>query len=82
MLVALGPIPAAWVGRLSRLGPLSYGIYLSHLLFIKVLEAAATKLQWAVSWQLDAAIFAGSTVLSTLLAWALVQRRCTRWLAA
>lgn len=80
MIAALGPMPGAWMGRLTRLGPLAYGIYFSHLLWIKVFEAAAARLGWDVCWQLDLASFAASAVLSTLLAWALSRWRWTRWL--
>ncbi len=80
MILALGPLPAAWVGQLARLGPLAYGIYFGHLLVIKCFEAVATKVGWGVSWPLDVTIFIGSVVLSTLLAGAMSQWRGTRWL--
>ncbi len=81
MLVALAPGSNRWLLSAARLGPLAYGIYLSHLLFIKVLEAVAAKLGLGISWQLDICVFLASAVLSTLLAWWLSRWRPTRWLA-
>ena len=43
MLVALWPRSTPWMARLAKLGPLAYGIYLSHLLFIKILESLAAR---------------------------------------
>lgn len=80
MVLALGPSVGGWAARLSVLGPLAYGIYLSHLLFIKVFESLAAKLGVGICWQLDLSVFAAAAVLSTLLAWALSLRRSTRWL--
>lgn len=82
MLLALGPSVGGWAARLSVFGPLAYGIYLSHLLFIKVFESLAAKLGSPVTWQSDVAIFAVTCLLSTMLAWALSRHRATRWLAA
>ncbi len=81
MLVALTPGSNRWLSSAAQLGPLAYGIYLSHLLFIKILEAAAAKLGLGVMWQLDVCVFLTSAVLSTLLAWWLSRWRPTRWLA-
>lgn len=80
MLVALGPIPGRWVKAVASLGPLAYGIYFSHLLFIKVFEAAAAHLAAPHCWQLDVASFASSALLSTALAWGLSRWRWSRWL--
>jgi peptidoglycan/LPS O-acetylase OafA/YrhL len=82
MLLALGPSVGGWAARLSTFGPLAYGIYLSHLLFIKVFESLLAKLGRPVSWQTDAAVFAATCLLSTLLAWALSRHGATRWLVA
>jgi len=81
MLVALAPGSNRWLLSAARLGPLAYGIYLSHFLFIKILEAAAAKLGLDISWQLDVCVFLASAVPSTLLAWWLSRWRPTRWLA-
>ena len=43
-LVALAPWNSGLLAALGRFGPLAYGIYLSHLLFIKTAEAVLNKL--------------------------------------
>lgn len=82
MVVALATIDNPWIGRPAKLGPLAYGIYLSHLLFIKVFEALFAKSGVALTWQRDLAVFLASAICSTLLAWTLSKWRQTRWLVA
>ena len=82
LIFALGSFEGPWVRRAAKFGPLAYGIYLSHLLFIKVCEACATRLQWTESMALDLATFALAAGLSTALAWSLSKCRHTRWLVA
>jgi len=74
MLVALVPVRLPCIARLARLGPLAYGIYLSHMLFIKILEALAAYWGAHVTWQLDVGVFVAAAGLSTFLAWGL-----SRW---
>ncbi|HTU26668.1 MAG TPA: acyltransferase [Pirellulales bacterium] len=73
---------SAGLERIARLGSLAYGIYLSHLLFIKTLEAVLGKLHVAPSLASGWAIFVGAAAGSTLLAWLLGRWRATRWLTA
>ena len=82
MVLALGPSVTGWVARLGTFGPLAYGIYLSHLLVIKLLESLLAKLGAPICWELDFGVFVVSAALSTLLAWALSRRRWSRWLVA
>jgi surface polysaccharide O-acyltransferase-like enzyme len=82
LIAALQPMAPTSIGRWSKLGSLAYGIYLGHLLFIKVFESLAMKAHMPICWQLDAAVFVGAAVGSTWLAWALARHRFTRWLAA
>jgi peptidoglycan/LPS O-acetylase OafA/YrhL len=82
LIAALQPTAPSWVTKLGRFGSAAFGIYLAHLLVIKVCEAVATKLHWPISWQLDLATFAVAAVGSTWLAWELARHRRTRWLAA
>jgi peptidoglycan/LPS O-acetylase OafA/YrhL len=70
------------LGRIARLGPLAYGIYLSHLLFIKTLEAVGAKLHLPSSLLTSLFIFVLAVAGSTLLAWTLSRTRWTRWLTA
>ncbi|HEX3726032.1 MAG TPA: acyltransferase [Pirellulales bacterium] len=81
-LVALAPTSAAWLARLGKFGPQAYGIYLSHLLFIKVAESLLARLGMPLSWQVDIGVFVFAAIGSSLLAWSLAQTRYTRWLAA
>jgi surface polysaccharide O-acyltransferase-like enzyme len=82
LIAALQPSAPSWVTTLGRFGSAAFGIYLAHLLVIKVCESAATRLHWPISWQLDLATFAVAAVGSTWLAWILARHRRTRWLAA
>jgi peptidoglycan/LPS O-acetylase OafA/YrhL len=66
--------------RLARLGSLAYGIYLSHLLFIKVLHAVEAKLSVRETAAVMAGVFVLASIASTALAWALSRSRWTRWL--
>jgi surface polysaccharide O-acyltransferase-like enzyme len=82
MLVSLAPFQTTWAARFAKLGRLAYGIFLSHLLFIKVAEAVASKLRISAGWELDLGIFLFAALASTLLAWTLSQWSTTRWLVA
>ena len=75
-------LTTGWLRRLGTLGPLAYGIYLAHLLFIKVFEALTVKLGLAVTWELDVGVFLLAAAGSTWLAWGLSRRPSTRWLVA
>ena len=79
---ALGDWSGLWIERIARLGPLAYGIYLSHLLLIKTLEAIGPKLGLSPSLATSLAIFVLAAAGSTLLAWLLSRTRWTRWLTA
>ncbi len=81
-IVALAPWNARSLRQLAQFGPLAYGIYLSHLLFIKSAEAVFTKLGGGNSGLADVAVFAAAVVGSTALAWCLSQSGYTRWLVA
>jgi hypothetical protein len=78
----ISPIFATFLHRVAQLPPLAYGIYLSHLLPIKVCEACAAKLHLPVDGKLDLAVFLISVVASTALAWGLYKLRPLRWLVA
>lgn len=82
MMMVLAPLQANWAVRVAKLGGLAYGIYLSHLLLIKVAEAVAAKLKFSVTWELDLGVFLFAAIGSTLLAWTLSRWSATRWLAA
>lgn len=82
LIFALAPWQGHLIRRFASLGALAYGIYLSHLLFIKSCEAVATKLDLSVSVALDLTIFAVSLCGSVLLTWLLSKARPTRWLVA
>lgn len=80
MLMALAPLQAPWVARIAKLGGLAYGIYLSHLLLIKVAEAVAQKVDLAQNWELDLGVFLFAAVGSTFFAWILSRCSATKWL--
>ena len=82
LVFTLGDWTSPMLERIARLGPLAYGIYLSHLLFIKTLEAVQAKLHEPPSLTAALAIFILAAAGSTLLAWSLSRWRSTRWLTA
>jgi surface polysaccharide O-acyltransferase-like enzyme len=82
LLVALRPVEPPVLRRMAQFPALAYGIYFSHMLPIKVCEAFGKKLGFSESWRLDCAIFLGSAVAATVIAWMLYQSRWTRWLVA
>lgn len=82
LLFALGKWDGIGVRKLAQLGPLAYGIYLSHLLFIKSCESVFAKLRLPTTPTLDIAVFAIAAVGSTTLAWLLSRSTQTRWLVA
>jgi peptidoglycan/LPS O-acetylase OafA/YrhL len=65
---------------LSRLAPLAYGVYLAHLLFIKVGESLADRLQLPICPVADITLFLVAAIGSTCLAWGFARCRSTRWL--
>jgi surface polysaccharide O-acyltransferase-like enzyme len=82
LVFTLGDWSSPLLERVARLGPLAYGIYLSHLLFIKTLEAVQAKLHQPLSMAAALTIFILAAAGSTLLAWLLSRWRVTRWLTA
>jgi peptidoglycan/LPS O-acetylase OafA/YrhL len=64
------------------LGQLAYGIYCSHLLFIKIGESLAAKLHLQSTTGLDIALFLAAAILSSACAWWLARWRATHWLVA
>lgn len=82
VLVALAPWSTRLLSRIGQMGPKAYGIYLSHLLFIKSAEAVLNKLHVPATPSLDVGVFALAVVGSTALSWVLARFRATRWLVA
>jgi len=82
LLIALRPADSPWLRRVGQFPSLAYGIYLSHLLPIKMFDSLATWQGLSPSWQLDAAVFLASAAAATLIAFVLNQFRWTRWLVA
>jgi surface polysaccharide O-acyltransferase-like enzyme len=82
LLVALTPVDQRRFARFGRAGSLAFGIYLCHVLWIKIFQAAAMKAGLPISWQRDLGVFLLAATASTLLAWSLSRGRWTRWLIA
>ena len=81
LLLAAWPWHAPYAQRwLAPLARYAYGIYLSHLLALKVFEAALQRLGWPPTPALDLTTFVVTAVATTMLV-ALVDRSSrTRWL--
>lgn len=80
LVVACGSSVPRGVRHLEPLAQFAYGIYLSHLLVIKVLEVGYKKLNCTSSWELDVATFMITACASTLLTFLLHRSRYSRWL--
>jgi surface polysaccharide O-acyltransferase-like enzyme len=81
LLVALLPVRGELMQRLAMLGRCSYGIFLSHLVFVEGLQAIAGRLSIRASWPLDLSVFVISCVAATVLTLLLRRSPKTRWLA-
>jgi surface polysaccharide O-acyltransferase-like enzyme len=68
--------------QLAGLGSLAFGIYLVHVLWLKVIETVAVKSGAPNAWPRDVAIFLAAALASTATAWLLSRRPATRWLVA
>ena len=79
VLIALMPLCSPLWERIGRLGRYSFGIYLSHVVFLRVIVLWADRYGWAPSLTLDVIsfviAFAGASVLSVLLH----KSKYTRW---
>lgn len=82
LVFALAPVSGRGFSLLAKAGTLALGIYLSQVLWIKIVQAVTIKAGFSVTWQRDVAVFLISAALSTLLAWGLSRCRWTAWLAA
>ena len=82
LIVALAPLEQPWCRRLARFGTLTYGIYLSHVLWLKVIEILAIKAGIPDALPRDAGIFLAAALASSVMAWLLGRRSATRWLVA
>lgn len=80
-IAAYGRWAPVWLPRvIGRLGRLSFGVYLVHVLFCEALQSVGKRLDMPETWWFDLAVFFSSSVGSLLLVWALRQFRVFRWL--
>lgn len=80
MLVALAPWRGAIVSKTASLGRLSYGMYLSHALFVEGTQTAFRVLGFAPSVAIDLTVFAVAIIGSASLAAALARSKRLSWL--
>jgi surface polysaccharide O-acyltransferase-like enzyme len=85
-LAGLGCLMVAFSPRqvtshfVREIGALAFGIYLAHVLWIKIFQTVATKAGFPLVWQRDVMVFLASAAASTLLVWAMSRSRWTRWM--
>ncbi len=72
--------PAARVPWINRLAPFAYGIYLAHLMVLKVAESLLQRLDWPASPTQDGLRYAVAICGALAIAWGLHLSRHTRWL--
>ena len=82
LLIALSHGSMPGIERLSHLGRLAFGIYLSHLMFVEGLQSAAARIGVPMAWWLDILVFFASTVAAVLTTWILSRFNWGRWLMA
>jgi surface polysaccharide O-acyltransferase-like enzyme len=80
LLVAFTWAPGPWMSWVAPQGANAFGMYCSHLLFVKVLESIFAKLRLPFSPWTDVTTMVVATLGSILVAWALSRRRATRWM--
>ena len=71
-----------WLEFVRKLGQISFGIYFSHLVFIKVAEVFAAKLDVSDSVQTTTALFVVVVISSVIFSLIANRIRATRWLVA
>jgi peptidoglycan/LPS O-acetylase OafA/YrhL len=74
------PVAPHWASRAKAWAELSFGVYLGHLLFIKIVEAVFGKLQVSSTVATDVATWAVAVVGATLLAYVCHRTSWARWL--
>ncbi len=79
LLIALLPIHAPFWERVGRLGRYSYGIYLSHLLFIRIVVLWMHRYEVRPSLTLDVLTFVFAFVSASVLSVLMSQSKYTRW---
>jgi peptidoglycan/LPS O-acetylase OafA/YrhL len=80
-LIAFSPARGNIVRFLARFAPLSFGLYLSHTLWIFVAHALANACHIPISWPRDVAVFILAVTASILSVHALSKHRSLQWLA-
>jgi len=77
--VALLPIASPLITRIGWLGRYSYGIYLSHVAFLRVIQIATARIHAPTSLAMDIASFALAFMGASLLSVLLSRSAWTRW---
>ncbi len=80
LVMVLDDRPGRWTEWTESIAKLAFGVYLSHLLFLKVGESALAALDLPVSAATDLAMFAVVLWLSLGLSFLLQKSRFSRWL--
>jgi surface polysaccharide O-acyltransferase-like enzyme len=80
-LIALGPTPLQRHGGLATLGPLTYGVYLSHQVFVLSLQRLMPVAGLEPSRAMDLGVFVVSAAAAIALTMAIRRCRWTRWMA-
>ena len=77
--IALLPLASPLVTRLGSLGRHSYGIYLSHLVFVRIAVAVVERFQGTPTLASDAVTFVFAFTAAAALSVALSKSKWTRW---
>ncbi len=80
LLIALWPVVVPLIERLGSLGRYSYGIYLSHVVFIRIVVLWTERYEIPNSIWLDLFTFAFALVGSLTISILFARSRYTRWL--
>lgn len=82
LIAALGPSTPSWLAGWRGVASLSFGVYLSHLLFIKTAQSVIDWFGCDFSAGQDLAVFVFAVCGSVVLTGILTRFRGTRWLVA
>jgi surface polysaccharide O-acyltransferase-like enzyme len=80
LLLAISTPSSGPLDRLRRIAPVVFGIYLAHLLILKIAESAADELRIPIGPASDVVIFLVTALGTGCLAWAMSRHRYLRWM--
>jgi peptidoglycan/LPS O-acetylase OafA/YrhL len=79
-LIAFSTLRASWLAPLAAMGRLSFGVYLSHMLVIRIVVAFAHGFDWPRDARVAVVVGVAALVGGLAISGALASSRWTRWM--